>query len=177
MVLTAYFVLSPVTGLSCHRHWRIKAHHDPVGQIAPPQDLTPASGRQDHTTSPSAANIFRQHARDRSRENPPCDHIARLNAAASTASHPYVRDDRDTPLCVGRDGGGYRSDLGQERTGIFLRKGLDTGCAEQPVGQIIGAGSQREASVFPCKGGIRGGPAFSYSAADDVKDASGTSSA
>ena len=41
---TAYFVLSPVTGLSCHRHL--------VGQI--PRNLTPASGRQDHTTSPSA---------------------------------------------------------------------------------------------------------------------------
>jgi hypothetical protein len=26
---------------------------------------------------------------------------------------------------VGRDGDGDRSDLGQEKTGIFLRKGLD----------------------------------------------------
>ena len=25
---------------------------------------------------------------------------------------PYVRDDRETPLCVGRDGERYRSDLG-----------------------------------------------------------------
>jgi len=39
-------------------------------------NLTPASGRQDHTTSPSAI----------------------CAAAASTASRPYVRDDRDTPL-------------------------------------------------------------------------------
>jgi hypothetical protein len=35
MVLTAYFVLSPVTGLFCHRRF---ADH--------PQNLTPASGRQ-----------------------------------------------------------------------------------------------------------------------------------
>jgi len=39
---TAYSMLSPVTGLSCHRHQRIIS-----------ANLTPASGRQDHTTSPS----------------------------------------------------------------------------------------------------------------------------
>src|ERR1700732_1615374 len=43
---TAYFVLSPVTGLFCHRR-RAEVN------------LTPASGRQDHTTSPSAGNIAR----------------------------------------------------------------------------------------------------------------------
>jgi hypothetical protein len=32
---------------------------------------------------------------------------------------------------VGRNGGGYRSDLGKERTGIFLREGLDRVRAEQ----------------------------------------------
>jgi hypothetical protein len=40
---TAYFVLSPAIGLVCHRHLRF------------PADLTPASRRQDHTTSPSAS--------------------------------------------------------------------------------------------------------------------------
>jgi hypothetical protein len=44
MVLTAYIALSPVTGLSCHRRPR----------KLPSANLTPASGRQDHTTSPSA---------------------------------------------------------------------------------------------------------------------------
>jgi hypothetical protein len=34
-------------------------------------------------------------------ESPPCDPL-RDDAAASTASHPNVRDDRDTPLS--RDG-------------------------------------------------------------------------
>jgi hypothetical protein len=45
-------------------------------------NLTPASGRQDHTTSPSASSAARLHRHPR----PP---------------HPalYVRDDRETPLC------------------------------------------------------------------------------
>ena len=36
MVLTAYFVLSPVIGLSCHRRQRIKIWPDPVGPTEPP---------------------------------------------------------------------------------------------------------------------------------------------
>src|SRR5438270_8149879 len=75
MVLTAYFVLFPVTGLVCHRRLR---------EI--PASLMPASGHQNHTTSPSASARFVKHA------------------AASTASRANVRDDRETPLCVGRDG-------------------------------------------------------------------------
>jgi len=45
-LLTAYFELSLVTALSRHHHQR-----DARGIVA---DLTPASGRQDHMTSPSA---------------------------------------------------------------------------------------------------------------------------
>jgi hypothetical protein len=45
---TVCFVLSPVTGLFCHRRF--------TGLI--PRNLTPASGRQDHTTSPSALASF-----------------------------------------------------------------------------------------------------------------------
>ena len=48
MVLTVSFVISPVTGLFCHRHF--------AGII--PRTLAPASGRQDHTTSPSASASF-----------------------------------------------------------------------------------------------------------------------
>src|SRR6266852_8027546 len=53
-------------------------------------NLTPASGRQDHTTSPYAATSFVRAPFDRSRAfrqpalQPRCAH----NAAASTASHP-----------------------------------------------------------------------------------------
>ena len=73
---TAYSALSPVIELSCHRHPR-------EGLL--PANLTPASGRQDHTASPYAAG-------------PPV-----LCAAASTAAHPHVRDVRETPLRVERD--------------------------------------------------------------------------
>src|SRR2546423_12136586 len=41
---TTYFVLSPVSGLFCHRHLAKNF----------PQGLAPASRRQDHTTSPYA---------------------------------------------------------------------------------------------------------------------------
>ena len=54
MVLTVYFVLSPVIGLFCHRRPTDMAGPRPVGPTSPPQDLTPASRCQDHTTSPSA---------------------------------------------------------------------------------------------------------------------------
>jgi len=49
MVLTVSFGLSSVTGLCCHRRLRISF-----------ANLTPASGRQDHTTSPSASRRARQ---------------------------------------------------------------------------------------------------------------------
>ena len=47
---TAYSVLSSGTGLSCPRH-----PQDAVRVFA---NLTPASGRQDHTISPSAIKSF-----------------------------------------------------------------------------------------------------------------------
>src|SRR3954452_12861116 len=68
MVLTVSFVISPVIGLVCHR------------RLASAQSLTPASRRQDHTTSPSASVLF---------------------VSSTTRVHripPRVRDDRDTPL-------------------------------------------------------------------------------
>src|SRR3977135_991975 len=70
MVLTVSFVLSPVIGLSCHRHRRKMVS----------ANLTPASRRQDHTTSPSASARFVKRA-------------ARVHRIP-----PRVRDDRDTPL-------------------------------------------------------------------------------
>src|SRR5229473_1694490 len=84
-----------------------------------PRNLTPASGRQDHTTSPSASVSF------------VCANA--LDAAASTASRSNVRDDRETPLCVGRDGGSSRVDLGRRRSGIFFAEGLDSQMTDLPV--------------------------------------------
>jgi hypothetical protein len=51
------------------------------------------------------SNISRQRAVDRSQvpKNPPCDPIARKTLPRPPHPVPYVRDDRDTPLCgVGR---------------------------------------------------------------------------
>src|ERR1700729_2868673 len=54
------------------------------------ENLTPASGRQDHTASPSASGVS--------------SGAFALDAVAATASHPNVRDDRDTPPRGGQDG-------------------------------------------------------------------------
>src|SRR5712664_3362703 len=99
MVLTASFVLSPVTGLFCHRHQRIKVLSAPGWADKTSANLTSASGRQDHTTSPSAAIVSRQRAVDRSR-------IQRTRPAIPSRAKRYrvhripprVRDDHDTPL-------------------------------------------------------------------------------
>src|SRR6266478_7542529 len=72
MVLTVSFALSPVTGLVCHRRRR----------KLPFANLTPASGHQDHTTSPSA------------------DKSALVRSTISVHRiPPRVRDDREPPLC------------------------------------------------------------------------------
>src|SRR4030081_772619 len=58
-------------------------------------NLTPASGRQDHTALPSATAPF----------------VRTLSRAWRRRGHriqPRVRDDRDTPLTVGLDAAGYR---------------------------------------------------------------------
>jgi hypothetical protein len=74
---TAYSALAPVTGLSCHRHPR---------EVLLPANLTPASGRQAHTASPSAtaAFVMRRHR------------VHRIP--------PRVRDDREPPLSSGETG-------------------------------------------------------------------------
>ena len=99
MVLTVYFVLSLVTGLSCH--------HRPQEALLL-ENLTPASGRQDHTTSPSARIA-----------------LSSVAQPASIASQPYVRDDRETPLCVGRDGERYGVIWVEREQKYFCKGGLD----------------------------------------------------
>ena len=102
MVLTVSFVLSPVTGLVCHRHQRMLAVPVRSDRHAS-ANLTPASGRQDHTTSPYAATSLVCSLGDRSQafRQPALRSRRAQNAAASTASAPRVRDDRDTPLWWG----------------------------------------------------------------------------
>src|SRR3977135_640158 len=77
MVLTVSFVLSPVTGLFCHRHQRIWFCLSPVGptQLRELDASVGASGPHDFAVR---SNISRPRAVDRSRaHHPPCDPIAR----------------------------------------------------------------------------------------------------
>src|SRR5713101_10079069 len=84
---TTYFVLSPVTGLFCHRHLRIKVLSKPGRADSTSANLTPASGRQDHTTSPYAAtSLVRVLLTAHGFKEPALRSRRTQNAAASTAS-------------------------------------------------------------------------------------------
>jgi hypothetical protein len=48
----------------------------------------------------------------------------------------YVRDDRETPLCVGRDGETHKDVSTDHGSEIFLQKGLDSPVNKAPDGQI-----------------------------------------
>jgi hypothetical protein len=106
MVLTAYSALSLVTGLVCH-HRRRNLFRQLDASVG-------ASGPHDFAVRKIA--------------------LSSLAQLASIASRPYVRDDRETPLCVGRDDERYAGDLGQKGTGIFLQGGLDRQSTDLPVG-------------------------------------------
>ena len=84
MVLTAYFALSPVTGISCHRH-RLEAAFRKL------DTSVGASGPHDFAVRVSAVRQRRSR-------------VHRIP--------PHVRDDRERPSVWGGTGG-YRSDLGQ----------------------------------------------------------------
>jgi hypothetical protein len=80
------------------------------------KNLTPASGRQDHTALPSASARFVTSRR----------RVHRIP--------PRVRDDRDTPLC-GVDGGSSKVDLPDGTSGIFFAQGLDRNSLICPSGR------------------------------------------
>src|SRR3981189_3184197 len=103
MVLTVSFVLPGDRALLPPSPCGLKVLSSPVEPNEPPQDLTPASRRQDHTTSPYAATSLVRSLGDRSQafRQPALQSRRAQNAAASTASAPRVRDDRDTPLWWG----------------------------------------------------------------------------
>jgi len=84
--------------------------------------LTPASGRQDHASSP---------------------HASRRSSVDTIRVHripPRVRDDREPPLSVGRDGRIDKAVSTKRRSEIFFEGGLDNRLARRrsdlPVGQI-----------------------------------------
>ena len=134
MVLTAYFVLSPATNSSCHRHPRIKGLYKARSGRLASANLTPATGarttRLCRPRLPISAKGFDGPSAVRLRAirqltgNPPCHPLTSPDAAASTASRPALMTLRNAPLS-GRDSDGFRSDLGQARRKIFLQMGLD----------------------------------------------------
>ncbi len=78
----------------------LKVLSSPVEPNEPPQDLTPASRRQDHTTSPSASCAVVLRAAYRSRRAiRPALRTRTPNAAASTASRPAFVTIAIRPLC------------------------------------------------------------------------------
>jgi hypothetical protein len=152
MVLTAYVVLSSVTGLFCDRRQRIKFCLSPVGptQLRELDASVGTSGPHDFAVR---CNISRPRAGDRSQvpKNPPCDPVARKTLPRPPHPVPYVRDDRETPLCVGRDAQSSRSDLGCLKTEIFLQRGLDTPLNKPPDGQITTRQREHVPLVSPMK--------------------------
>jgi hypothetical protein len=78
----------------------LKVLSGPVEPNEPPQDLTPASRRQDHTTSPSASSAVVLRAANRSRRAiRPALRNRTPDAAASTASRPAFVTIAIRPLC------------------------------------------------------------------------------
>jgi hypothetical protein len=88
---TVSFVLSPAIGLSCHRRLRIWRGKTRLGSHAS-ANLTPASRRQNHTTSPYAKSAVRLRAIRQLTGliDPPCHPLTSPDAAASTASRPAL---------------------------------------------------------------------------------------
>jgi hypothetical protein len=114
MVLTAYFVLSPVIGLSCHRRQRSCPRQLDAGvEASGPHDF---AVRGKHLSSARFVIAHGSKPAPRSHRAP--------DAAASTASRPASVTIAIRPS-VGWDSGGYRFDLGHARTEIFLQMGLD----------------------------------------------------
>src|SRR5260370_15429677 len=124
MVLTVSFVLSPVIGLSCHRHPADMALLVPGRANKTYAGLDAgfeASGPHDFTVRSkhlSSARLDRSQA-----ETHPAITSRAPNAAASTASRPASVTIAIRPS-MGWDGCGYRGDLGKEGTEIFLQTGL-----------------------------------------------------
>src|SRR6202022_3050847 len=163
MVLTAYFVLSPVIGLVCHRRLRIEACLHPVGPtcLRKLDAGVEASGPHDFTVRSkhlSSARPAIAHGKTR----PAITHVP--NAAASTASRPASVTIAIRP-CRGRDGEGYRSDLGQAGTEIFLQMGLDRANQIEPLQEISWSAPPNNGSPKCSAGTYRRRPASGRTAA------------
>ena len=122
MVLTAYFVLSPATNSSCHRHPRIKVLSAPGRADLVSANLTPATGAG---TTRLCRPLKRRSSctlADRSRgSSRPAIAIARPTLSRPPHPVPNVRDDRETPLC-GSGRFGYASDLVRPKRKYFRKR-------------------------------------------------------
>jgi hypothetical protein len=96
---TAYFVLSSVTGLFCHRHQRIMVLSKPGRADSTSANLTPASGRQDHTTSPYAATSLVRSLLIAHRLITRPAIPSRARRCRVHRNPPRVRDDGQRPSC------------------------------------------------------------------------------
>jgi hypothetical protein len=106
----------------------------PVGPTKPPLDLTPASRRQDHTTSPSALAPFVR-ALVIAHRKPALRSRLRAQRCRVHRIPPRVRDDRDTPLEWGETGGVVEL-IWDNREGKYFCKWVWTGQRpESPSGK------------------------------------------
>jgi len=142
--LYGLYAFSPVTGLCCHRRLADMAGPRPVGPTSPPQDLTPASGCQDHAISPYAAARLRQRLRrgkprlfqktspglsavrqlaadDSRASSPALPSRVVPDAAASTASQPAFVTFAKHPFS-GRDGRHIGTIFNSEKKNIFSER-------------------------------------------------------
>ena len=108
MVLTAYFALSPVIGLSCHRRLAdTSAKLDAGVEASGPHDFTVRSRRHSSLVPPRPSHPL-----------------------------PYVRDDRETPLCVGRDASDVEVIWVKREPEYFCEGGWTGGWRHSPTGKI-----------------------------------------
>ena len=124
MVLTAYFEISPVIGLFV----TVACEYDssaPGRADFAPQNLTPASRRQDHTTSPSATAPFVCAPVRRSRVGPrPEITTARRRCRVHRIPCPTSVTIAKRPS-FGTGWARHGTDLRRARREIFLQRGLD----------------------------------------------------
>src|SRR5450432_2193073 len=136
MVLTAYVVLSPVTGLFCHRRQRIKFCLSPVGptQLRELDASVGASGPHDFAVREKRLSSARRGIAQESFDSP-CDPIARKTLPRPPHPHPASVTIAIRPS-VGWDTKSSRCDLGGTKTEIFLQRGLDSPVNKPPDRQI-----------------------------------------
>jgi hypothetical protein len=122
MVLTGSFVLSPVTGLVCHRCLA------DIGVSRPTGPTSPSTRLERQRRGVRTTRLRRPQAR------------ALVRSAARVHRIPSrVRDDRDTPLMRDETAGDLKVIWISGEAEYFCKGGwtlMDTDIAKQPVGQI-----------------------------------------